>query len=233
MYRKLDSSKISITLERLSKRISERFPESSLSLVCFEIHTISIEAQADIKLINRPSLILRFTQLVVAVLFLSIIALIISILKLTDIHRIEQGEVLQNLEAMTNIVVLIGATIIFLFTLEKRLKRKRALKKLHEIRSIAHVIDMHQLTKDPSRDPTLHTESSPVNTLSRFELMRYLDYCSEMLSLLGKVSALYGEASQDTLILSTVNEIESLTGSLASQIWQKITIIQSEMNANE
>jgi hypothetical protein len=34
-------------------------------------------------------------------------------------------------------------------TIETRVKRRRALRAIHELRSIAHVIDMHQLTKDP------------------------------------------------------------------------------------
>ena len=47
-------------------------------------------------------------------------------------------------------VVLIGAALFFLVSLETRLKRRNALRDLHAFRSIAHVIDMHQLTKDPS-----------------------------------------------------------------------------------
>ena len=49
-----------------------------------------------------------------------------------------------------NIIVLMGAALFFLVTIEDRLKRRRALTALHELRSIVHVIDMHQLTKDPS-----------------------------------------------------------------------------------
>ena len=58
-------------------------------------------------------------------------------------------ELVQALEAGINDVVLIGAAIFFLVTLETRVKRRRALKAIHELRAIAHVIDMHQLTKDP------------------------------------------------------------------------------------
>ena len=39
--------------------------------------------------------------------------------------------------------------MLFLFSLEGRLKRRTALRMLHRLRSIAHVVDMHQLTKDP------------------------------------------------------------------------------------
>jgi hypothetical protein len=53
--------------------------------------------------------------------------------------------------------------IYFLLTVESRVKRRTALRALHELRSIAHVIDMHQLTKDPEQllSPAMSTASSP------------------------------------------------------------------------
>jgi hypothetical protein len=141
------------------------------------------------------------------------------------------GELLQILEATTNEIVLIGAALFFLFSIENRVKRGRALKALYALRSIAHVIDMHQLTKDPSRDPLHDTKSSPKVALNPFQLVRYLDYCSEMLSLVGKIGALYSQVSRDEVVLSTINELESLTSNLSALLWQKITILHAEMDA--
>ncbi|MET0336210.1 MAG: hypothetical protein ABW063_00460, partial [Caulobacter sp.] len=56
-------------------------------------------------------------------------------------------------------------------------------------------------------------------------LMRYLDYCSEMLSLTGKLAALYMQNMRDPVIIEAVNEIEDLTTSLSRKIWQKIMIL--------
>jgi len=92
---------------------------------------------------------------------------------------------------------------------------------------MAHIIDMHQLTKDPERavgqGPA--TESSPQLQLSSFELGRYLDYCREMLSLTGKVAALYVQDFEDGVALQAVNEIEDLTTGLSQKIWQKMMIL--------
>jgi len=117
---------------------------------------------------------------------------------------------------------------LFLVTVEARVKRSRALLALHELRTIAHVIDMHQLTKDPSllRGDAILTPSSPRRRMSFFELTRYLDYCSEMLSLTGKIAALYAQELRDAVVLSAVNEIEVLTTALSRKIWQKIMILQ-------
>ena len=55
----------------------------------------------------------------------------------------------EGLESAVNLLILFGGAVWFLITLEERLKRARVLKALHELRSLAHVVDMHQLTKDP------------------------------------------------------------------------------------
>ena len=63
--------------------------------------------------------------------------------------------------------------------------------------------------------------------MNRFELSRYLDYCSEALSLTGKVAALYMKGFDDPVALQAVNEVESLTTGLSRKIWQKLTILYS------
>ena len=62
----------------------------------------------------------------------------------------ELAETMQGVDAGVNLIIVLGGAAFFLATLEMRWKRDRALKALHELRSIIHVIDMHQLTKDPS-----------------------------------------------------------------------------------
>src|SRR5690606_23136861 len=59
-------------------------------------------------------------------------------------------ELVQGLEAGINDVIFVGAAIFFLASLESRIKRARVLAAVHELRALAHIIDMHQLTKDPS-----------------------------------------------------------------------------------
>jgi len=88
---------------------------------------------------------------------------------------------------------------------------------------------MHQLTKDPEHllAHRTTTASSPKQNLSPFELGRYLDYCSEMLSLIGKLAALYVQKFDDPVALAAVNEVEALTTGLSRKIWQKIMIINS------
>jgi hypothetical protein len=103
------------------------------------------------------------------------------------------------------------------------------LQALHELRAIAHIIDMHQLTKDPERmlARSQSTASSPQPNMTAFELSRYLDYCSEMLSLTGKIAALYIQHFDDAVAIAAANEIEALTTGLSNKIWQKLNILHS------
>ena len=48
---------------------------------------------------------------------------------------------------------------------------------------------------------------------------------TDMLSLIGKVAALYVQRYDDPVVLSEVDQIEDLTTSLSNKIWQKIMIL--------
>jgi hypothetical protein len=94
------------------------------------------------------------------------------------------------------------------------------------------VIDMHQLTKDPSQviaGVGNRTRSSPKRTLTAYQLTRYLDYCTEMLSLVGKLAALYAQSNSDSVVLQSVNDIETLTNGISRKIWQKIMILDNDL----
>ena len=222
----LDADLITQTVERLCLRIYERFPDSSLFEASKNILAISRRAKKTLLFIGSPIVWLR----ALTIAFLSITALIcisvvISGIRLPD--NLSFVDLVTVLEAGINDVVLIGAGVFFLLTFESRIRRSRALRALHELRAVAHVVDMLQLTKDPerTRERGPNTKSSPVNDLTLFELSRYLDYSSELLSLTGKIAALYGQEFDDASALAAVNEIESLTTGLSRKIWQKLMIV--------
>ena len=222
----LNAEKTIETIDILYRRISERFPESSLSKVCVTLGSIARKTNKRSKKIARPNYGLRLLVTLIILGSLGAIGYSVSTMQIT-ISSLTLSELMQATEASINNLVLIGAAIFFLITIETRIKRSRSLTALHELRSIAHVIDMHQLTKDPSRLSThaKNTESSPKETLTPFELIRYLDYCSEMLSLTGKIAALYAQYFDDNVVVSSVNDLETLTTSLSRKIWQKIMIL--------
>jgi hypothetical protein len=138
------------------------------------------------------------------------------------------GDLVQVGESALNDVVLLGAAIIFLISIETRAKRKKVIASINKLRSIAHVIDAHQLTKDPDSisGAGRNTKHSPKRKMTTYELGRYLDYCSEMLSLTGKVGFLYVQNFTDAASVQAVNDLEALTTGLSRKIWQKIIILK-------
>jgi hypothetical protein len=232
-YRTLDSAKIVDTVTALERRISERFPGAGLGKVCAELAEIAHENKARLERIARPNLWLRVAIGAILVAGFALLAYVAGIVLHLKSENADLFAVMQGIEASVNLVIVMGAAVFSLVTLESRWKRARALEDLHELRSIVHVIDMHQLTKDPSTvaavtPPTL---SSPKRNLNPPELVRYLDYCSEMLSLTAKVAALYAQHSADPAVIEAVNDLERLTTNLSSKIWQKITIVQATLAA--
>jgi hypothetical protein len=227
-YRALDADSVAETIERLCRRVELRFPESSLARVCRELDALAEHARARSLWIQRPMLMVRAAVgLLLVLLVVALVAGLVSMRRPDGPFTI--SEFIQVLEAASNEVVLVGAAVFFLLSTERRVKRQRALAALHELRSIAHVIDMHQLTKDPEwvLERGQETGVLPPRTMTRFELSRYLDYCSESLSLTAKIAALYAQHFDDDVSLQAVNEVESLCTGFSRKIWQKLMILHT------
>jgi len=220
-YRALNNQLTIETLEKLALRIEDRFPKSGLLKVCRELLDMAEESKAKIAFISKPLLWLRISLIAIVALTFSILFFTVTALNLKT-GEFNMIDLISIAEASINDIILIGAALYFVAKTETRIKRNRALDALHEIRSIAHVIDMHQLTKDPKSTFLRDTANSPKRTMTKFELSRYLDYCTEMLALCSKISALYANGFKDEVVLQTITEIEELTTSLSRKIWQKI-----------
>jgi hypothetical protein len=225
MYRQLDESKIIRTLERVRDRIGERFPEAGLRNVSEELLALAHETIDCAEYLRRPNWRLR---LIAAATVVGMIVLLVTLALSVRLPAGVSGlaDVVQAIEAAVNDVIFFGIAVFFLLTIETRLKRRRALKVIHQLRSVAHIVDMHQLTKDPERAMLTQVGTDvPTRPMTLPELAQYLDYCSELLSLTSKVAALLAQYFDDAVVLAGVDEIEDLTTGLSSKIWQKLTIL--------
>ena len=227
-YSKLDAAPIRVNIERLHQRIRERFPDSSLGRVAAELAAVAEQNEAVVVQLRRPIWWLRaLTVLAVVTLVALTLWIGFSFVQIADGSAGSLPELLQGVDAAVNELILLALAVFFLTSIETRFKRRRALVMLHRFRSFAHVVDMHQLTKDPEYvlHPVVKTASSPERHLTRPELTRYLEYCSELLALVSKLAALHAQDLQDPVVLEAVNDVESLTADLSRKVWQKITIL--------
>ena len=218
-YRQLDPDKIVATVDALYQRIAARFPDSGLGQVGRELLAISHEAKDRAAWMAKPQPLLRA---VTAVLIVLIVLVPVEGLVRIGLPRgaMEFGQMVQAIAAGLDVIVLLGAAIVFLVTAEIRIKRARALRAIHVLRVLAHVVDMHQLTKDPE-------VIGGGETMTLGDLIRYLDFSSDLLSLIGKIGALYAQHLTDSVVLNAVNDVENLTTGLSRKIWQKITLVQA------
>ena len=226
-YRKLDADKIIETVKALRSRIEARFPGSGLSNVVAELLLIAEETVTRTQWIQKPHLLLRCAA---GVLSLAIFALLTGMLfQIRQFQFTDYTNFIQALEASISSVVFVGAAVLFLVSWEHRIKRNRALKAIHELRALAHIVDMHQLTKDPESyyAPGPVTGAPLKRAMTPFELNRYLDYCSESLALISKIAALYVQGFQDPVLLDAVDDVEDLTAGFSRKIWQKLTILEA------
>jgi hypothetical protein len=224
----LHPTRIIETIQALGARIEERFPGSGLARVGRQQLDIARNTLARVEWVRKPILWVRVAVGVVILLIVSLVTGIAMRVNLNPggVHFID---IIQAVDAGINELLLLGASMVFLATTESRIKRKKALASLRELRALAHIVDMHQLTKDPERIVDVQTRwdtpSSPRRTLTRWELSRYLDYCSEMLALNSKLAALYAQNLDDPVVLAAVDEVETLTTGLCAKIWQKLVIV--------
>lgn len=230
-YNRLDARAVAATVESVRARIVARFPTRNLGNVATAVHVAALRAAgAGERPFHR-----RVARAVCGVLALAVVvgtaaAIVIVVRDAVDAAGGRASfDWLPVIESAVNDVAFAAIATFFLLTVSQRLDRRAIVRELHGLRSLAHVIDMHQLTKDPERvlsqpDPT---DASVTDTLEGAELGRYLDYCSELLSLVAKTAALYSQESNDSLVLDTVSEIEGLTNGLSRKIWQKIALLHA------
>jgi hypothetical protein len=223
----IDGTAVLRTLEKLEARIKARFPDGNLRHVCHELTGIAQDTIGRTAQLAKPNILIRLG--VGVVLALGVIA---SIYGFGHIQiksaELKGAAVVSTLESFVNLLLLVGAAIFSLVTLEMKVKQGATLKALHELRSIIHVIDMHQLTKDPAMLGQVPTGVGPAHDLDAFRLVRYLDYCSEMLSLTAKLAALYAQDVNDVGVVDAASDIEQLATNLSQKVWQKISIVQSQ-----
>src|SRR5262245_41837159 len=219
----LREEKLLETVEQIRRRISERFPGSGLSAVAADVVQLTRDSIERATAIRRPNFWLRAG--LVVLLAIAVAGIVVYVQSSGDSKGYVPA-VLEFLDATKANAAFLIAGAVFLITLETRIKRRRALGAVHELRAVAHIIDMHQLAKDPDRfgHPTqpITVSDQPMDAVA---MGRYLHFCTELLAVLSKVGQLYVQDFPDTAAQTSVDHFEELATGLSSKIWQKLMIL--------
>jgi hypothetical protein len=224
----LDAALIARAIEALQQRIQARFEAAGLAAVCADLAQTARATGDRVEELGRPILSIRIATGAMLLVLVALAAVLFgklaglsNTLSHSDVFSMTQG-----LDSGVNLMILAFGGLWFLWGMENRIKRRGALRWLYELRAIAHVIDMHQLTKYPSSEMRLGaTPVSPEHQLSDPQLARYFDYCIEMLAMTAKLAAEYAGVFEDAEVISAIGDVEDLTSDLSRRIWQKLLII--------
>ncbi|WP_083707254.1 hypothetical protein [Intrasporangium flavum] len=237
-YERLDGHEVRAVVDYLGERVDEFLPRHpGLRAATAELGTFVDDLLAGERrwATLRRVLVWVSRVLIVLVVATAVVAVVFAVRDAAaDAGGLKAFEWIPLLESAIQDLVYAGVAIWFLLSLADRVVRADLMRRLHRLRSLAHVIDMHQMSKDPAAllpgtaraEPQGPDVVSP-RTLSVRDYGVYLDYCSELLSLTSKAAALCAEESTDALVLDTVSEIETLTTGMSRKIWQKISLLRA------
>ena len=227
---RLEAEYVADTVSRLEARIRARFPDRRLGNVAAELGSAVPEIRDGFEQSKtRRRQVRLFSRITSALLVLvAFVALLLALRDAFARGTENSFDWVYLVESVINDLVFTAIAVFFLWAMPERLERRTLLDLLHRLRSLAHVVDMHQLDKDPeqARADYHPTEVSPQRRImDAEELHHYFDYCSELVSLIAKTAALCAERTSDPVVLNTVSEIETLGAQMSQKIWQKISLL--------
>ena len=230
----LAAEHVGATVAQLERRILARFGERGLTKAARDLGQLVVLVQSEADAVARPTAPHdpdRPCHRSVVIVVATVAALGISLRSVVTEGLPNTADWVPLVESVVNDLVFAAIAVVFLWAVPERLERRTLLRLLHRLRSLAHVIDMHQLSKDPEQvSPTYTpTAQSVAHGLDAEQLHHYLSYCSEMLSLTAKTAALCAEHTADGVVLETVSYIETLSTELSNKIWQKISLLPQDL----
>jgi len=135
------------------------------------------------------------------------------------------------LSSLDAFFTVLAATVAGGFTMRSfrhRVEQNRTLRELNKLRSFAHVTDMLQVSKCPTR--LLYREQSCASGVGDdVEVRRmseYLAYSAEMQSITAKVAAVYGDWLSDAVVHSAIDDIQRLCAELEIKSLQKVLLLE-------
>ena len=229
---KLEPVPVIGTARRLRDRVGARFPDRGIHRVAQELVSLTEQvADTSAGSRRRTRLVRTASHTVIGIVVLVALVAFGFAVEAAFTEAPDNGlDWLPLIESAVNDIVFVALAVVLLYSFPERVQRSDLLAKLHRLRSLAHIIDMHQLTKEPEslRDAFVNGTDGADVDLTPEQIEYYLEYCTELLSLVGKAAALCAEESQDEIVLNTVSTIESLTMGMSRKVWQKITVLSDE-----
>jgi hypothetical protein len=218
---RLDPANIIETADHLARRVSEKLPDSTLAGLAAELAQVARQTEERAREARRPIPAIRVASV------LAVCGTLVGIGYLgRHIHaRWEFGtisEVFEATDAAFNLLVILAGLLWSFVTLEARIKRKKALASIEELRDFIHLIDITQLYYTPDL-----YNPDPAKCLSSLNLdYTYLLFCTEMLGFISNLAPLYTRGAAGDSILRAVSDVELLANAISAKLLSKAETVR-------
>ena len=218
---RLDPAKIIETADHLARRVSEKLPDSNLAGLAAELAQVARQTEERAREARQPILAIRIASI------LAVCGTLLGIWYLArHIHaRWEFGtvtEVFEATDAGFNLLVILAGVLWSFLTLEARIKRRKALESIEELRDFIHVIDITQLYYTPDL-----YNPNPANSPASLNIdYTYLLFCTEMLTLISNLAPLYTRGAAGDSILRAVSDVEMLANAVSAKLLSKADTVR-------
>ena len=218
---RLDPARIIETAENLAREVGERLPGSSLAGLAVELAQIAHATNERARQARRPIYAIRVVSLVaVSASLLALWYLVGHIHTRWVFGTIT--EVFEAADAGFNLLILLAGALWFLITFENRIKRKKTLMFIEELREFLHVIDVTQLYYTP----VLYNPDPGVARTSVSLDYTYFLFCTQMLAVIGNLAPLYTRGAADDSIMRAASEVELLANAITDKLLSKAETVR-------
>ena len=153
-YERLDGREVRAVIEYLGERIDQYLPRHpGLRSVTEELGRL-VDGLLDRErgAPRRRRAVMWVSRVLIAVVLVTVVLTVGAAVRdaIGAQGALHAFEWLPVLDSGISDLVFAGIAIWFLLSLAGRLVRNELLRRLHRLRSLAHIIDMHQMSKDPA-----------------------------------------------------------------------------------
>jgi hypothetical protein len=225
----LDPERIARNVRDLRARIGERFEGHAIVRRADRLVGLADRALSRSRELARPHYALRAfcvadTLLLIAVL---VVAGYFVVRALRPVEGFELMDLLQGIEAGIGCILFLSVALVFFWTMEKRVRRREALKEIDYLRNFLHLVNMGQLDKEPVRlDEDFHrTDRSPRIRLDPHAMERYLSQTQKLAHYAAEIGCLYANVLIDAEVDRAADQLREFASDVARAAGNKITIL--------
>jgi hypothetical protein len=212
--RRLDSREVIETAKNLADDINARFAGSQLASLSHDLALLANATEERGRQAHRPFLVIRtLSALAIGLVLLGLWYLASHIHAKWGLSTV--NDVMGAVNTGFNLLVLLAGALWFLATLEVRIKRKKALGFIEELREFVHVVDITQLHHTPEFYALAKGTGGDTGRVALDE--SYLFHSTQMLGVISNLAQLYTRGATGDSVLRAASEVQMLALATASK----------------